>query len=143
MPTTFPKLKLALTNHLIDNWTETPICEKGAGGLDLTGQVQDSLFSLQHDFIEISVSVTRRASAGVSRHGGTKVLAHLDVQMYTQPGNGTMRLATLQAALYPLLERKSISSAEVRSASGHSRPYEFRGHLTQIVSFPIEYFETT
>jgi hypothetical protein len=143
VPTTFPTLKLAITNHLIDNWPATPICESGAGGTDITGQVTGSLFDSSHEFIEIDIGVTARGAAGVSRHSGTRVLAYLDVQMYIEPGSGTMRLAELESQLYPLVERKTIGGAEIRNAQGQSKPYEFRGRLTKIVSFPIEYFETT
>lgn len=143
MPTTLPQVKLALINHLLDNWPSTPICESGAGGVDISGQVQGNLFDSDAEFIEIDIGLTARGAAGVSRHSGTRVLAYLDVQMYIMPGSGTMRLAELESQLYPLVERKTIGGAEIRNAQGQSKPYEFRGRLTKIVSFPIEYFETT
>ena len=142
MATDIVQVRLAVINHLLDNWAETPICETGAGGVDITGAEQGCLFDLDVDFIEISINTRSRYAAGVSCDSGIRVFAYLDVQLYTPSGNGTIRLTELESQLSALVGRRSLGGAVIRSASNVSAPYEFRGRLTKLMSFPIEFYET-
>lgn len=139
MPTDIVDFSKALTNLLIDEWAVTPVTMKGSGGLDLKGS-SENLFHDGAEFIEFEVGVEARSGAGISAASGVRVLGYIDVQMYTNTGEGTTRLADIERQLYQLLERRSLNAAQIRTGVA-SKPYEFRGRLTKNVSFPFEYFE--
>lgn len=142
MPTTPTALNKAITDFMLDNWTVTPMCLKGSGGFDLTGTHEGNLNDLDVDFIEFQFNTTNRRPAGISRDSGAQALGFLDIQIYTEVGLGNMKLAEIEHQLFTLLERKTINTAQVRTALDVGRPYEFRGKLTKVVSFPFEYFQS-
>lgn len=135
------EVSLKLVAHFIDNWTETPACEKGASGVDITGATAGDLFDVADEFVEINVYVAARRPTGLHRESGVAVLGYFDVQMYTKTGGGTIRLARIEQAVYDLLERKTVGSIEIRAAISVGKPYEIKGKLTKAISFPFEYFQ--
>lgn len=142
MPTNPVDLSKAINDFMIDNWTATPLCLKGSEGFDLSGQYTSNLNDLAVNFIEFEFNTVGRQPAGVSRDSGVRALGFLDVQIYTSVGRGNLELADIEHQLFTLLERKTINTAQIRSALNIGRPHEFRGKLTKVVSFPIEYFQS-
>ena len=142
MPTDTVQLSAAITTFMLDNWTHTPMCLRGSNGFDLTGQHSGNLNDLGVDFIEFDFNNTARRPAGISRDSGFRVMGFLDIQIFTDVGQGNMKLAEIEHQLFTLLERKTINTAQIRTALNVSRPYEFRGKLTKTVSFPLEYFQS-
>jgi hypothetical protein len=142
MPTDTISLSKAITGFMLDNWTLTPFAIKGTEGFDLSGQHTGNLNDLGVDFIEFDFNNTSRSPAGISRDSGSRALGFLDIQIYTAVGQGNMKLAEIEHQLFTLLERKTIDTAQIRTALNVGRPYEFRGKLTKTVSFPLEYFQS-
>lgn len=140
MPIETSDLGSAVAGFLLDNWTATPLCFTGSKGFDLSGQHTQNLYDVSVDFIEFEFNGTARKPAGVSRDSGIQALGFLDIQIYTELGLGNMKLAEIEQQLFKLLERKTIATAQVRAALSVGKPYEFRGKLTKMVSFPFEYF---
>jgi hypothetical protein len=134
----------AIIDRFITHWTHCAMCIKGSGGFDLSGTnpPDKNVYDLGIDFIEFEYNDSGRTSAGINRDSGVRVLGFLDVQIFTQLGFGNMRLAEIERHLFTLLERQTIATAQVRPALSAGRPYEFRGKLTKVISFPFEYFQS-